>query len=815
MITLDLSILNQKGTPMFYSDIFANRPAAGVVGRIFISTDTFAIYRDTGSAWDQIGGSGSGITGSGTAGTLPIWTSSSALGDSSLLEGSTKISTIKDIQADAYYLTGMTAGSGALYWTSDRVTLANYNVGGSVYIETNGGTYSTIFGTDQSLTNYGYIAATPTLTAANNASSLASFGINTLSYAAGFSSNNIGALYGGMAGFNLQTFAGSATFAQANVASGGASVNSIDFSSAGSTITMTQSSGIRVMSGQQNLFQYQGTNSGTITHAAISQNTGFYRPSGASGTLTITNAYSHLINALDDYGAGFSFTNRWGIYQAGASDKNYFAANVLLGSVVDNGNRLQVAGNAYIGNPSGNTTAQIQSTSASGESNVRLINTAASVQYDWQIKGIGTDGRFSIYDNAGSTGEWFTITQSGNVGIGVINSYGSKLAICPSSNPTTPTDSLNQISIGEASQNNAFSLKIGYIFSGGTYLGSIQSIFANNPSTLILNGSGGNVGIGNLNPLSKLTIGDLSNVTGTLNDIFITGDKVNAEGYFSRLIFSNSTQAGASTASIRGERGPSSNFETQLTFYTNTSSVAGNGTEAMRITGGQNVLINTTADSDSKCIINSSNSAYALYLRAQVQYASQYRIARFYGNSNLLLDITSSDGSSINLVNYQAGNISFYTSGGAYPFVFSGAGNLLVGTSVDTGQKLQIIGQAKVSDKILAYQGGATGYISLVSGGSGASGFMEIYKNDGSTRLGYIGYSTTNILFNAEGSANFEFSSNGNLLIGTGSNPGQKLYLNGSLRIDGQTSATAGGSSGQHLIINCDGTQYKIALLNN
>ena len=352
MITLDLSILNQKGTPMFNSDIFANRPAAGVVGRIFISTDTKVFYRDTGTTWELVGGSGSGtITGSGTAGTLPIWTSSSALGDSSLLEGSTKISTIKDIQADGYFLSGMILGTGALYFSTtpeDRVTLANYNVGGTVYIEVDGGTYAAKWGTDLSLTNYGYIAATPTLNAANNASSLASYGINTLSYAAGFSSNNIGALYGGMAGFNLQTFAGSATFAQANVASGSASINSIDFSSAGSTITMTQSSGIRVMSGSQSQLQYQGTNSGTITHAAISQNLGFYRPSGASGILTITNAYSHLINALDDYGAGFTFTNRWGIYQAGASDKNYFAANMLLGNVVDNGNRLQVNGNSNL-----------------------------------------------------------------------------------------------------------------------------------------------------------------------------------------------------------------------------------------------------------------------------------------------------------------------------------------------------------------------------------------------------------------------------------------------------------------------------------
>lgn len=68
MIVLDLSILNQKGTPMFNSDLTANRPAAGIVGRIFIAIDApYGIFRDTGSAWDQISGastfSGSLATG--------------------------------------------------------------------------------------------------------------------------------------------------------------------------------------------------------------------------------------------------------------------------------------------------------------------------------------------------------------------------------------------------------------------------------------------------------------------------------------------------------------------------------------------------------------------------------------------------------------------------------------------------------------------------------------------------------------------------------------------------------------------------------
>jgi hypothetical protein len=74
MPAIDLSILNQRQTPAFYADVFANRPAAGFVGRIFVSTNTFAFYRDNGTGWDLIGGPGSGtITGSGSFGSIALW----------------------------------------------------------------------------------------------------------------------------------------------------------------------------------------------------------------------------------------------------------------------------------------------------------------------------------------------------------------------------------------------------------------------------------------------------------------------------------------------------------------------------------------------------------------------------------------------------------------------------------------------------------------------------------------------------------------------------------------------------------------------
>lgn len=72
------NIINQRGTPAFNSNTIANRPAAGYVGRIFISTDTFVIQRDNGTSWDNIGGGG--ITGSGAAGQVAFWTGASAQG---------------------------------------------------------------------------------------------------------------------------------------------------------------------------------------------------------------------------------------------------------------------------------------------------------------------------------------------------------------------------------------------------------------------------------------------------------------------------------------------------------------------------------------------------------------------------------------------------------------------------------------------------------------------------------------------------------------------------------------------------------------
>jgi hypothetical protein len=55
-------VLNQRGTPALFTDTFANRPAFGFQGRLFISTDTAQIFEDTGTAWTLIADGGGGVS---------------------------------------------------------------------------------------------------------------------------------------------------------------------------------------------------------------------------------------------------------------------------------------------------------------------------------------------------------------------------------------------------------------------------------------------------------------------------------------------------------------------------------------------------------------------------------------------------------------------------------------------------------------------------------------------------------------------------------------------------------------------------------
>jgi hypothetical protein len=144
------------------------------------------------------------------------------------------------------------------------------------------------------------------------------------------------------------TFQGSLTIPNNAVFSNSAAISIYSIPNTATTITSTQATGTRTIA--QNIVQNQfsGTNSATFTHVSSTQILGYYNNNTGSITPIITNAYQLFINSISDYGHTFTFTNRWGIYQEGTNDRNYLAGNLLVGSNIDGGEKLQITGTAII-----------------------------------------------------------------------------------------------------------------------------------------------------------------------------------------------------------------------------------------------------------------------------------------------------------------------------------------------------------------------------------------------------------------------------------------------------------------------------------
>jgi len=281
---------------------------------------------------------------------------------------------------------------------------------------------------------------------------------NGASYTAGIAYTAMGALHNDI-------FQGSATIPRTVLAGGFSGQAFIQFNSGPDTVTIQQglAGQLRSFAAVQANFGFSPSQAGcTVTHAS-----GFhaYAPiyTGANNP-TVTNYYGIALNDTTEYSA-LTITNRWGVYQAGASDLNYMAANLLLGSTVNNGNKLQVTGNAdFTGNVGIGTTSPVTNldvnaaisgayTTSSSQAVARLYNVTNAGGINSSVISFqaSTDGGSSnpvarigvVGESAGSNNgamvmmtrdgsgvsERMRITSGGKVGIGLTSNINQSLTI--------------------------------------------------------------------------------------------------------------------------------------------------------------------------------------------------------------------------------------------------------------------------------------------------------------------------------------------------------------------------------------------------
>ena len=170
-----------------------------------------------------------------------------------------------------------------------------------------------------------------------------------------------------------------------------------------------------------------------------------------------------------------------------------------------------------------------------------------SGQHAWYTAPSGTAG------NAISFTQAMTLDASGNLGVGVTSpaAFG-RVAVLANDTYTTPT-AANQIAVGESSGNSGYRMQLGYMLTGGTtWQGSIQSFAAGVTTNLILNGDGGNLGIGTSSPGAKLQVEGADPIQALLRttgassytSLRLYNDQ-NAAGRALELDYAGSTYSGA------------------------------------------------------------------------------------------------------------------------------------------------------------------------------------------------------------------------------------------------------------------------------
>jgi len=235
-----------------------------------------------------------------------------------------------------------------------------------------------------------------------------------------------GLAYTALTGAHENIFNGSVTIPNSVGVGGVSSIATLRFNVSSVSVTMTQATGFRAYSAVSGSIAFSTAQTGgSVSHVASFHALAPYYV--GTNTPTITNYYGLLLNDSTEYNTWVAITNRWGVYQAGSSDRNHFNGTVLIGTTTDAGYKLDVNGSirgtSFV--KTGGTSTQYLMADGSVSTLSNPTTGTGTTNYITKWTGSSTIGNSQIFDN-GNNVLYGTTSSTGYYTSDVIGVAGGK-----------------------------------------------------------------------------------------------------------------------------------------------------------------------------------------------------------------------------------------------------------------------------------------------------------------------------------------------------------------------------------------------------